>query len=259
MKKIWLIIFGFILILFIGIMIVVISCMDNFIKTKIETKLSELTKVPVSIENLKISIFSGKGEIKNFVLCNPEGFNTDFAVKAKDILLDIDVKSLLSDNVIIEKISITAPEITYEGGLDASNISQIMQNIKDSAKANPSNGNEHENINAENENEKKFKINNFEITNAKVNLKAKALKSMTLSINLPNIHLENIGSDSEGLSAANILNDVFEVIGGKVSHVSKEELKQFVEKSIKTVIDMGKQIEKKAKKRIEDFLKDFKK
>ncbi len=250
MQKTLFIMLGIIVVLTVGIIFIIFS-MDNFIKKKIEDAIFDTAKVPVSIKSLDISIGSGKSEIKNFILKNPNGFDTDFAIKIKKILFNINLKSIFSNSVYIERIYINAPEFIYEQDLLTSNFSRIIENIKKTSSKNS--GNNEASLKESRKKTKKFKIKNIEIISPNLALTAKILNGKTLSVTLPDIHIENIGGVN-GVTSDELMKEILLTIANKAAEVSAREIKIFLNKKIG---EIGEKIETKGKKVIKNFLKTY--
>src|SRR5262245_56162367 len=113
MKKI------FIICVFGGVALVILAVAALFylcpiVKSGVEKVGPEVTKVPVKLDSANISIFNGSGQLKGFVLGNPEGFKTPEAVKVGTVAVSLVPRSVLSDKVVVRSIRVEAPEITYE-------------------------------------------------------------------------------------------------------------------------------------------------
>ncbi len=132
MKK-WILIGGGVLVAVVIILLVVgVSNLGPIIKKAVNTYGPEITKTQVELGDVDVSLLSTEAKLKDFILGNPEGFKSPQVMSVKSIHLNVDEKSLTKDTIIIEKIEVVAPEITYEkiGGTD--NFQTIMNNIKKS-------------------------------------------------------------------------------------------------------------------------------
>src|SRR5881397_1589277 len=89
----------------------------------------KITGTTVKLDSVDLSPFSGQGRLKGLVVGNPPGFQAERAFKLADAKVHVNLKSALSDKLIIEEILIDGPEITYEAGPSGSNLSKIQQNV----------------------------------------------------------------------------------------------------------------------------------
>ena len=129
MKK-WLLIGGVVVIILIIFLVVGVSNLGPLIKNAVNTYGPKITKTDVHLSDVDVSLLSAQAKIKKFYLGNPAKFKSPEAMTVKAIYIDMNEKSLLEDPIIIEKIEVVAPEITYEkmGGTD--NFQTILNNIK---------------------------------------------------------------------------------------------------------------------------------
>mgnify|MGYP001591765543 CR=1 FL=1 len=188
---------GILLLIVIGVAVVV-SSLNSIIKTGIETVGPEVVGVPVTVEAVELSLLAGEARVKGLVVGNPKGFQTASAFKLGDARVKVDLNSVLTDKLIIEEIVVEAPDVTYEAALSGSNIGKIQENVGAFSKsiggggpaAKPAPGSDSE--------KKKVQINHFIVRNGHVNASAVGLQGKGLTIPLPDIHLKDIGKESQG-------------------------------------------------------------
>ena len=83
--------------------------------------------VPVKLQDANFRLLRGHLTLRGFLLGNPEGFKTDKAITVDEVTIDLDPKSLFSETIVIKRIYIKAPDVTYELGLGKSNIGRILE------------------------------------------------------------------------------------------------------------------------------------
>ncbi|MBW2631312.1 MAG: hypothetical protein JRC90_06040 [Deltaproteobacteria bacterium] len=130
MKKWMMIIAGVVIVVVAILFVVVLSNLGPVIKTAVNTYGPKITKTDVHLSDVDVSLLSAKAEIKKFYLGNPAKFKSPEAMTVKSIYIDMNEKSLLEDPIIIEKIEVVAPEITYEKMRGTDNFQTILNNIK---------------------------------------------------------------------------------------------------------------------------------
>jgi len=194
------------------------------VKTGVEAVLPDIVGAPVTLDDASISLFSGKGRLRGFVLGNPEGFKTDSAFRFDEVRVDVDVASLLSDTIVIEEIYINAPKITYEQGIRSSNIGTIRKNIEKLA------GPKEEGAEPEAEPKKakpgkKVVINHFLIENGEVALSATLLRGEALTAPLPKIELHDIGKESDGKPLGEVVAELFNPLANAVEAAAAQAKK----------------------------------
>ena len=165
------------------------------IKVGVETVGPRLTKTPVSLGSVNLSILSGSGELNRFIVGNPEGFHTPEAISMGQIKLDIDTSSIFSDNIVVEEVLIDGAEITFEGSLRGSNIKKIMDNI-DSMSGRKGDGDKpaSKDDDSAEEGEKKIQINKLVFKNGKIHMSSQLLRGQSITIPLPDIERNDIGN-----------------------------------------------------------------
>jgi hypothetical protein len=175
------------------------------VKKGVETFVPKMTKTSVAVGGVKLSPFSGKGEISDLVIGNPAGYETPSSFKLTSVKIHLSPMSLLSDQIVIHDIIIDGPEVTYElKGISSNNIKQIMENIKEFAgAADKAPAPEAEEPGAAPV-KKKVRIEHFLFTNARVHLSASMLKGKKASVPMPTIELKDIGDQSLGETISQI-------------------------------------------------------
>jgi hypothetical protein len=129
-KKILLACLGlFVIALIVGVLFGA-KILNSSIKTGVEKIGPKVTQTSVTLESVDLSIFSGAGTIKGLNVGNPTGFKSENIFALGQIDVAIDIGSLLSDTIIIDKIIIKDPAISYETRLSTSNVKQLLANIE---------------------------------------------------------------------------------------------------------------------------------
>jgi uncharacterized protein involved in outer membrane biogenesis len=175
--------------------------LDGAVKRAVETIGPTLTKVDIRLDRVRLSLLSGSGKISGLVVGNPEGFKTPQAISVGNATLALQPGSLLSDKIVIRKIEVIAPEITFEGGLGGNNLSRILANLEGAG------GGGDTNAAAKPAGEKpgkKLEVDDFLISDAKVHVSVTGLGGRSLSVPIPDIHLTDLGRDSDGITAAEL-------------------------------------------------------
>ena len=128
--KIVLVTFAALLALAIVALAIVYFYLGSIVKTGIETIGPKLTKCPMTVAAVHIAPLRGRIEIVGFNIGNPEGFKTPSAIKLGTVRVLVEMKSLLSDCIVVDEVFIDTPEITYEKSLTNSNIATLQKNIE---------------------------------------------------------------------------------------------------------------------------------
>jgi len=212
MKK-WLLIGGAIAIVIIIFLVLGVSNLGPLIKNAVNTYGPKITKTEMSLADVGISIFSGEAKLKEFYLGNPKGFKSPEAIRVGSVYVDVDEKSLAGDTMIIDKIEVVRPEITYEKARGTDNLQTILDNVKRTVGAGEPSKKEPEKEGGG----KKILIRNFIVRDGKVNLAMSMLAGQSISAPLPDIHLKDIGKKKGGASPAEAFEQIFAVLYEKIT------------------------------------------
>ena len=120
------------------------------------------------------------------------------AISVGTASLSVKPSSLFADKTVVREINMQGPEITFEKDLHGNNLRKILDNIeeatggggkvkepappKDQAKA-----------------AKKLEVDDFFITGGKITVRVTALIDKSATVPLPEIHLQNLGTNAEGI------------------------------------------------------------
>lgn len=219
--------------------VVVIFRAGDVIKAVVEELGPQLTKSPVTLEKVDLSLRSGEAELAGFLIGNPEGFKTPYAFKLDNIRVKIDTGSIGEDTIVIKEISINSPDVIAEFGkfsfnplkssesiqqsLQTSNFVAIQKNIDAFVKENTGGGDGKPAAAKVDDGKKgpKLIIEKFRMNNVKV--RAVSQDGLKLDTSLPpfSISLDNIGKKENGLPpeaiAAVLLPEVQKAVTSAIS------------------------------------------
>jgi len=216
MKKILLSLAALILLLVIGGVAYVYFSLNTLVKKGVETVGPAITRTDVTLASANLSPFSGSGRLNGFVVGNPKGYSAPYALRLGSIAVSVDKESLLKDPIVVNSIEIRDPQLALIGTPGGTNLQEIMRNIKSygSSKEKPATpaasastsetsvANKSESKKSES---KKFLVKSVVISGAKVDVVLGAFgQSVNQSLTLPEIRLQNLGSNGQGLSASQL-------------------------------------------------------
>jgi len=232
---------GILLILF----IIVSISLGSIIKAAVNNVLPSITGTPCSMDSCSLNMLTGTLNIKNFVIGNPEGYETEHAFKLKEINVDLAVTTLLSKKIQIEDITVDNMVVSYEMKLGETNIGRIMDNINELAESDKEEkAEEAEGKEAPPESEKQpgttkgIQIDHFKFVNSKIIIHAGA----GVPVPLPAVEVNDIGKDSEnGANAVEVSNKIFSALYDSIVEavknidISSEDIKKGSDKVMNTV------------------------
>ena len=214
-----------------AVLVIGISNLGPIIKTAVNKYGPAMTKTELRIHDVNISLFSGEAKLKEFYLGNPKGFKSPEAMSVDTIYVNVDEKSITRDPIIIDRIEVVGPKITYEKVRHTDNFQTILDNVKRSADTSKSSSSSKK---ASKESPgKKLVIRDFIITDGEVSMDVDmaAGSSVSASADLPKIHLKNVGEKSGGATAEEVFFIVFaelhkKLVSPAVTATLDKELKE---------------------------------
>jgi uncharacterized protein involved in outer membrane biogenesis len=225
MKKVILWLVTIVVILLISGIGVGIAYLPKAVKTGVETVGPKVTKVDVKLSEVNLSLFSGSGQLKGLVVGNPKDFKTPQAIGVGSAHLEIDPKSLLSDKVVVKKVEVLSPEITFEIGMKGNNLKKILDNIQEATGGGSTNAAAKPESRPESEKAaKKLQVDDFLIKDAKVRLNAEDFGLKPYEATIPDIHLVNLGTGPDGITAGELAALVLGAIEKESEKLAKEKL-----------------------------------
>lgn len=106
------------------------NALNKAVKTGVERYGPDVTQTPVQLHSVNLSPFSGRGSLTGLTIGNPPGFTSKNIIALGEIDIEVEPKSLLSDQIILKKVHIRQPEISYERTLRGSNLQELLKNIE---------------------------------------------------------------------------------------------------------------------------------
>ncbi len=198
-------------VLIIVAVIVVALCLDGIVKKGVETVGPQITKVSVNLDSIHIGLLTGSAKVKGLVVGNPEGYKAPSAISIGLAEVGVNPFSILSDKIVVRSIHVESPEITFEGGLNGNNLSKIMDNVNGVAAAGGPPKTD-TTAKAASKPAKKIEVDDFLITGAKVHVSLTGVLAKEMTLPLPDIHLTDLGKDSDGLTPTDLTHAILKAI-----------------------------------------------
>lgn len=173
---------------------------NGVVKNTVEKVAPLLTQSTVTIKSVSLSPFSGSGTISGLVIGNPSGFKTEHAIAAGKIEMEVDVKSLASDCIVIKKLILEEPDIICETSFTGSNLTQLQTNIQSFTPK------------TSQKSSKKVRIDLFAIQKGKIKLGHQLLSGNAVPAPLPDLELKDIGKDVGGIAPENAFGEILKSV-----------------------------------------------
>lgn len=204
------------------------SQLGNIVKFGIEQGTPPVVQTAVTVDQVKLSPFSGTGAIEGFQIGNPKGFTGPYAVRIARAEVALDTNSVSKDKIVIQHIHITDPEINLEAGLHGTNLKHIADNAKNfvsqqASKAEGKGGAGKPAPAADDKPQKsiKLQVNELLITGAKLSASVGGVvPGANAKANLPDIRLTNLGSGDAGITVAELTSLVLNQINTEAAKAS---------------------------------------
>jgi len=245
MKK-WIVMaIGAVVVIIIIVVVIGLSNLGPIIRDGVNTYGPKMTKTEVRLKDVDISLFSGQARLKGFYLGNPEEFKSAQAMTVGSVFVDVDEKSLMGDTVVINRIEVVRPEITYEKIRGTDNFQAILNNVKGSAGASEPSKKE---TAAKEGGGKKLLIQDFIVKEGKVNLAVPMAGGKNVTVPLPDIHLKDVGKD--GTSPSVVFERVFAALHKQITSPAVSEM---MNKELKALGTSLEAVSQEAGKQVEDL------
>ncbi|MBP1589883.1 MAG: hypothetical protein ILO10_06775 [Kiritimatiellae bacterium] len=197
--------------------VVVELWLGSLVKWSVNNVAPKLLGVPTSVETVRLAPLRGKVFLENLHVGNPEGFHTDGIFDLAKMVVDLDMKSLLSDSIVIKEITIGGMEVTYEQGLLHSNVGTLLDNLSGDQEKEAEEEVEEKPEEEAAEGGKKVVIKKFSLADSKVRVAATGMMGLGLPIPLPSMELEDIGAKTGGATVKDVIIELLKDVGGLVT------------------------------------------
>ncbi len=207
MKKVICITLGILLAGLLILLTAILVMPGRIVKTAVESAAPGILGVPVTVDHVALSIFSGKSSMSNLVIGNLPDFNAENMFRFGSMNIHLNPRSLFSDEIRIHRIEINSPHITYELRGRRSNIGTLIENLQS----------EEEQIEQDPELTPPGPaviIDELTIRSARVSVQSPLLANRAVSLTLPDITLTNLGGEDQSILdiSMTVLNALFNAI-----------------------------------------------
>ncbi len=241
-------IFGLLAIVFI-VLAGAVLFMENIVKGVVSKYGSEIIGTEVALQGFSLNPFKGTASINGFTVANPKNYQSPYLFNLGGVSVKINTKSIFSNTIIIDDITVSKPIITYEMiSLNQNNIKQIQENItQNQATAAPKEKKEIDTDKKSSAPAKKVIIRKITIAEGEV----QALTSLQnndskISVKLPAIVLTDIGADKneKGVSIASsisrVISKILNVASKTVIENNLGDLKKVAKENLNNAVDSVK-------------------
>jgi len=236
MKK-WLVGFVCVVLFVVIVLMLAIFNLGTIVKSAVNTYGPEITKTQMQVDKADVSVFQAQAGLENFVLGNPEGFSSPNAITVGSIIINVDETTLTQNTVIIDRIEVNQPEITYELKGMTDNFRAIIDNMEKSESPGKKGGEKKAQTKDRKKSGKKVIIRDLILKNIKIKTASDIVGGDIVSTTISEIHLRDIGEKQNGVDMAQavlmVLNDIYSQV---ISPDTLNDLKNGLE-------DIGNELE----------------
>lgn len=216
----------------------------------------EALGVPVSVGTVNVSLLSGAVSLNDFSIGNVSGFESENLMKVSKIAVAVNLKSLMSDTIVVDHIVIEKPQFWVEGGASKNNVTALQQHVTskmaddETEEKEEHKDDERGSLHSDDHEPKQVKVALFTVTDGKITLKlTKPVKLIDVPVPLPTVKLTNVGGDN-GASAEEVAQQLVAPLTQAIQKAStgavQESLKQLKGKA-DDLKNQAKSIRDKAK------------
>ena len=230
------------LVLVVG-MLVLLWSLDSIVKRVIEGYGSAATQVAVHADSVALSVLGASATINDLTVANPSGFSSANVFRLGKIQLLVDRGTIRSNPLVINEITIVAPEVHFE--LDQqgeSNVDVIRRNISQfrsgasggaPASPEPSGPTPAQRTSREPADAQRFLIRKLSIQAAQLTIDTSALGGERRVVKLPDAEETGIGARNGGATGGEVAAVVVRALVRDVATtVAAAQVEQALEKHI---------------------------
>lgn len=214
------------------------DAINGLVKKQIEEIGSKVTEQSVTVRQVDMKLLKGAGTIKGLVLANPSKYNAPSAFSLNEVTLDINLKSLATDLIVIDQIIIDKPEAVVEFTENGSaNIKDILDAIN---KNTASSGTTSRQETSTGKAEPIIRVNKFVLAGVALTVDLTKLGNKSHQATLADINLTNIGGQA-GMPASELgaelvkqaLSSIWKQAKKEQSDILKDQVEEKVKDKVK--------------------------
>jgi uncharacterized protein involved in outer membrane biogenesis len=164
--------------------------------------------VPVTLEKATFRPLSGKIRLTKLHVGNPKDFKTPALFDLDDVEISLNPRSLFSNTIVLHKVNVVAPHITYEVSLLGSNIGALEKQLGGAKKPEEKGG-------------KKVIIEELTVTDAQVNVSITAAGGHAVPVKIGKIEVKDVGKEQGGVTFADATLIIVSTIIGNIDNAAK--------------------------------------
>ncbi|MDD5699308.1 MAG: AsmA family protein [Victivallaceae bacterium] len=205
---------------------IILTYLGTIVAGVMRTVGTEAVGTELKVKSVGISLLSGNLSINRLAVANPAGYKAQDAFSVASFKVDLDVDSLFSDTIVVNKIEIADIVLDFEPTLKGSNLNDIKKNImqftqrEQAAEKKPA----AEEKTGTPKKSRKIIIKSF-ILNQGTVMVSSAMLQQSVSVTLNRLELNNLGQESTiGTACGRIFDAVLKQVAEAVATANIEGL-----------------------------------
>ncbi len=236
--KVLSLVFFFVLAAIVAGVIYVLGNINQIVKEVVETVGPEVTQTSVTLRDVDIKLTKGSGELKHFVVGNPAGYSSPYLLKWDTIGVAIDPKSVRSDVVVINDVTVKGVNIKVEQKGLSTNVQALLDNLpKSDKKGGGANG-------GTSSEEVLLALKHLTFSGNSIELITEKWGSYRLD--MPNFELANLGDSQNGLTPEQLGKAILKPLLKQAQQTAEQRLKSVTKEKLEAKLK-EKEAELKAK------------
>jgi hypothetical protein len=234
-----------IIIILVLAVIVAYFSLNSIVAGGIRTFGTKATGTKVEVQSVNISPFAGSLEIKGLCVANPKDYKSENAFALGRFHVNMDLKSIFSDKIIINEVLIDETAIDYEPSVSkGSNLQEINDNIS-AYTASEKTQDETPSQTAEKKAGKRVVIKYLLMQNGSITVSSSLLKN-SIKVPMPKLEMRDIGEDGDKSASETfqeIYDQVLQGVGTSISGIEGINLDSLnIEGVSRTPENLGKSV-----------------
>ena len=225
--------------------------LDGIVKKVIEDVGTDVTQTSVDVSGVGIKLLDGKAAISGLSVANPPGFSNPNIFTLDKVSVEIDIKSVNSNPIIINEILVRQPQVFYEMNKDqTSNLDVLKKNVASYSASSSSSSSPSD---ADKEAETSEKGEELKLIIKKLNFEGGHLSAVSalapdkkIEADLPAFHMSNLGQSTGGATSDQLAKQIMDRL-----------IKQAVDVAAKAGVDqLTDELQKKGKEALDEKVGD---
>ena len=183
--------------------------LDHVVKRAIEKYVPEILQATVELDAVKLSPADGAGAVNGLRIGNPKGFGAPHAATVGTIALAVDPTTVVKDVVLVRRIAVERPSITYEPGAKGSNFDVLQRNVERYVGAG-----------GDTKGGRRLIVESLVIRGARVTYAPQVGRgTATISFDLPDIQLRDVGKSRGGVTPGELAKIIVDALAARIAEV----------------------------------------